>query len=143
MAGLARRLEEAMRAGPGLQAPPLVPIPRDGALQASFAQQRLWFIDQLAPGNQAYIVPRAVQLEGSLTRTALERVINEVIRRHESLRTTFGSLSGVPVPVVHPRLELTIEVEDLTTLPESECSARPCAARRKRGGGLSIWPRAR
>ncbi len=118
VAGLARRLEEAMQAGPGLQAPPLTPIDRDGPLPASFAQQRLWFIDQLDPGNQAYIVPRAVRLVGKLDLQALEQVFNEVIRRHESLRTTFTSSNGVPVAVVTPKLALRLDIEDLTTLPE-------------------------
>jgi hypothetical protein len=57
---------------------------------ASFAQQRLWFIDQLVPGNTFYNVPTALRLTGSLNFSALEQTFHEIVRRHEALRTRFG-----------------------------------------------------
>ena len=73
VSGLAKDIEVARHAGQKLQAPPITPVARDGYLPLSFAQQRLWFIDQLAPGNSAYNIPAAVRLEGPLNVMALER----------------------------------------------------------------------
>ncbi|WPB81916.1 amino acid adenylation domain-containing protein [Archangium violaceum] len=91
--------------------PAIVRVPRDQPLPLSFSQQRLWYLDQLEPGNLAYNNPSALRMSGPLDAAALERALNEVVRRHEALRTTFaledsgpmqriaGSLS-VPLPVV-------------------------------------------
>ncbi|HEX8650923.1 MAG TPA: amino acid adenylation domain-containing protein, partial [Pyrinomonadaceae bacterium] len=79
----------------------------------SFAQQRLWFIDQLEPGNPAYNIPSALRLTGQLNIAVLERSINEIIRRHESLRTTFTAVNGEPVQSIAPALNLTVEMVDL------------------------------
>src|SRR5882762_6697713 len=70
----------------------------------SFAQQRLWVLDQMDSGTAAYIVPTALQLRGSLDVGVLERCFGEVIRRHESLRTTFETdqVTGVPEQLVNP-----------------------------------------
>ncbi len=67
---------------------------------ASFAQQRLWFLDQLFPGNTFYNVATAIRLTGSLNLAALEETFNEIVRRHETLRTTFRILEGQPVPAI-------------------------------------------
>ncbi|MBO0784029.1 MAG: amino acid adenylation domain-containing protein, partial [Ktedonobacteraceae bacterium] len=75
VAGLARRIEEAMKAGEKDEAPPLVRESRDEWLPLSFAQQRLWFIDQLNPGSAAYNMPGALRLEGRLKIDVLERVV--------------------------------------------------------------------
>src|SRR5215475_7885922 len=91
--GLASRIEEARRAGEAETAPALVRLPRaegeELRLPLSFAQQRLWFIEQLEPGQAVYNCPVAVRLEGKLKIEALEEVINELVRRHEVLRTRF------------------------------------------------------
>src|SRR4030095_5270906 len=94
--GLARVIEEAMRAGERDVAPPLVKVPREGRLPLSFAQQRLWFIEPLEPGKAVYNIPGAVRLKGVTDLRALERVINEIVRRHESLRTRFEIEAGEP-----------------------------------------------
>src|SRR5215213_8176246 len=86
----------------------------------SYAQQRLWFLDQLEPGNPVYNVPTGVRLRGVLQLSALERSLNEIIRRHEALRTRFLTLDGEPVQVIDPELELRLEVVDLSTLNEHE-----------------------
>ena len=84
---------------------------------ASYSQQRLWFLDQLQPGSGAYNVPTAARLQGPLDPAVLERALNEVVARHESLRTTFVSEAGVPVQVVTPKLTIPLPVEDLSALP--------------------------
>ncbi len=106
--------------GAGLQVPPIVPIIRDGDLPLSFAQQRIWFIDQLEPGNSAYNFPAAVHLKGPLNLVALKQSLNEIIKRHEVLRTTFRIVEGRPVQVVAPRLMLDLPIVDLEWLPEAE-----------------------
>src|SRR5262249_44871710 len=90
--GLARSVEEAIRGGRRRQAPPLAKTSRDGEIPLSFAQQRLWFIDQLEPGSAAYNIPIAVRLEGELKVEALRKAIEEEVRRHEVLRTRFESV---------------------------------------------------
>src|SRR5262245_42337778 len=89
----------------------------------SFAQQRLWFLDQLAPNSPFYNVPGAVRLEGKLEIQVLERVINEVIRRHEVLRARIEVAAGEPVQVVDPWQPRRLEIEDLTSIPEEEREA--------------------
>mgnify|MGYP005837764035 CR=1 FL=1 len=96
------------------------PVSREGNLPLSFAQQRLWFLDQLEPGNPFYNVPGAVRLKGSLNVAALEQSFNEIVRRHEALRTTFTLVEGQPVQVIAPDLTLTLPVVDLQELPEAE-----------------------
>ena len=72
------------------------PVPRTEPLPLSFAQQRVWFLDQLEPGSTLYTVPFAVRMEGHLEVSALERSLNEVVARHEALRTTFSSPTKAP-----------------------------------------------
>ncbi|HEV7672551.1 MAG TPA: amino acid adenylation domain-containing protein, partial [Thermoanaerobaculia bacterium] len=98
-------------------APPLVPLGRQGDFPLSFAQERLWFLDRLAPGSPAYNVATAVRLVGSLWPSALSRALGEVIRRHETLRTTFGIAAGRPVQrVALPGQGTAIPAVDLSGL---------------------------
>ncbi len=99
---------------------PLVPISRQGNLPLSFAQQRLWFLDQLVPNNPFYNVPAAFRLTGSLNLAALEQTFNEIVRRHEALRTTFVIVEGQPVQRIAPTLKLSLPVIDLRQLPQAE-----------------------
>src|ERR1700754_899143 len=91
---------------------------RNGPVPLSFAQQRLWFLDQLEPGLVAYNVPAAVRLVGKLDVAILNWSLNEIVRRHEILRTTFDSVTGQPVQIVNPTLQLSISVADLTSLAD-------------------------
>src|SRR6185503_17956257 len=118
VAGLAQTIEIAQRAGNELSAPALVPISHEMKLPLSFAQQRLWFLDQLEPGSSFYNVPAAVRLSGRLNVEALERTLSEVVRRHEVLRTRFIAIDGEPVQVVDAPEPLKLEVVDLSTLEE-------------------------
>jgi amino acid adenylation domain-containing protein len=90
---------------------------------ASFAQQRLWFIDRLKPGTAVYNICDAFVVEGPLNVPALEQSINEIVRRHESLRTTFTAIDGDPVQVISPALELHISVLDLSHICPAEQEA--------------------
>ena len=83
----------------------------------SFSQQRLWFLDQMDPENAAYNIPAPVRLEGPLNLQALERSFNEIIRRHEVLRTTFPSFDGRPLQLIEPAYELPLNIIDLTDTP--------------------------
>jgi len=122
--GLGRKIEEAMKAGETEGAAPLRRIPREGIrgvrLPLSFAQQRLWFLDQLEPGSTVYNCPGAVRLEGRLDLEALERVFNEIVRRHEVLRTRIEVEDGEPVQVIDEWEPRKLEVEDLTGLTREE-----------------------
>lgn len=84
----------------------------------SYAQQRLWFLDQLEPGHALYNMPVAVRLVGEVDERVLSQVVNEVVRRHEVLRTTFTTIDGMPVQRIASERETTLPVEDLTDLPE-------------------------
>jgi len=118
VASLAERVEQLWRGGPGTVAPQLSPVDRSQPLPLSFAQQRLWFLDQLEPGSPLYNIPEAVQLSGPLDIHALERSINELIRRHEGLRTSFVTGSGGTAQVIVDNVPRALAVEDLTTLAE-------------------------
>jgi amino acid adenylation domain-containing protein len=105
-------------------APPLVPVSREGDLPLSFAQQRLWLIDQIEPGSPAYNMPFAVRLTGDLSPAFLERIFGEVVRRHEILRTTFAVRGDRPVQVIAPRLLVELPVVDLSPLPATQRETR-------------------
>ncbi|NMO17644.1 amino acid adenylation domain-containing protein [Pyxidicoccus fallax] len=119
----ARRVLQGLRARgvvPPEPPPPLTPAPRTGPLPLSFAQQRLWFIDQLEPGGATYNMPAFVRLEGPLDVSALHRALSEVVRRHEALRTTFVLEDGEPRQRIAPHQELSLDLVDLQALaPEA------------------------
>jgi amino acid adenylation domain-containing protein len=106
--------------GGRLPTPPLVAVPRQGAMPLSFAQQRLWFIGQLEPDSPLYNVPVALRVEGRLEAPVLARSLGEIVRRHEALRTVFASAEGVPVQVIRPAGDSLLAVIDLSGLPEPE-----------------------
>jgi acyl carrier protein len=93
--------------------PKLEPIPRSQELPLCLAQERLWFLDQLEPGNPFYNVPIAVHLTGELNAVILEQSLNEVVRRHEALRTSFSAVEGRPIQAIAPTLKITLPVTDL------------------------------
>jgi amino acid adenylation domain-containing protein len=123
VAEFAERVEVAVRSGAGLEAPPIVAVERAGEMPLSFAQQRLWFLDQLAPGRATYNIPTGVRLRGKLNVGALEEALTEVVRRHEALRTTFAAEDGEPSQVVGAAYEMRLAVTDLSTLGLAEREA--------------------
>ena len=96
-------------------------------LPLSFAQERLWFLDQLEPNNPLYNISMALRIKGPLNLKALELAFNEVVRRHESLRTTFSNESGQPIQIIHPASFAPLPIIDLRQLP---IEARELEARR-------------
>ncbi|HEY7492545.1 MAG TPA: amino acid adenylation domain-containing protein, partial [Candidatus Tectomicrobia bacterium] len=127
VAGMAERIEMAKKTGADLQAPPLTRTTRDGELPLSFAQQRLWFLDQLEPGSAFYNIFAPVQLKGFLDLPALAQTFTEVMRRHEILRTHFPTVEGRPIQVIAPATAMRLPVVDLQALPGRE---RQTAAQR-------------
>jgi amino acid adenylation domain-containing protein len=121
VAGLAARVDAA-RGGEAL--PPVVRVPRDRPLPLSFSQERVWFLDRLEPGGSAYNLPVALGLGGALDVTALDRAVRELVRRHEALRTTFASVHGRPVQVIHPADGFALEAEDLSWADEAALAGR-------------------
>ena len=125
---LLRRLAEKEPA----RAAPRAAIPRrargaDDTAPASFSQERLWFLSQLEPDSPVYNLPLAVRLSGELNLAAFERALEEIVRRHESLRTTFSEVEGKPVQVSAPPAPVVVPLVDLTALPDAEAAARRLA----------------
>jgi amino acid adenylation domain-containing protein len=120
VAGLAEIIESEMRESRKLQLPPIRPVPRDREMPLSYAQQRLWFFAQLEPNNPVYNIPAAVRLTGRLNIAALEKTLNEIVRRHEVLRTTFTVVDQQPVQVIAPTMTMALRVDDLSALPDEE-----------------------
>ncbi|MGZ3459985.1 MAG: amino acid adenylation domain-containing protein, partial [Archangium sp.] len=123
VAALAEHVERAIGSGAGVWSTPLVRIPRDGNLPLSFAQQRLWFMDQLEPGSASYNIPAAVRIEGDLDVAALERAFSALVQRHEALRATFRSERGQPIQVISPASEMPLRRVDLRGRPAQERDA--------------------
>ncbi len=139
IAGLAEKVEMALAAKAECLIPPLLPAPRDQDLPLSFAQERLWFLDQLTSGGASYNIAEAYRLSGPLNLAALEQSLNEVVRRHEVLRTTFATVDARPVQVIAPELRLSLPVVDLPVVDlkdlseaERESAAERFAAREAR-----------
>ena len=132
VAALAAALETALSAGASAaSAPPVRPVPRDGALPLSFAQERLWFLDRLAPGNAAYNIPLALAARGDLSLPALAAALGEMVRRHEALRTTLRGPGRPAGPGDRAGLRRwTLPLVDLAALPEE---TRRLEARRLAG----------
>ncbi|HET7233763.1 MAG TPA: amino acid adenylation domain-containing protein [Longimicrobium sp.] len=120
---LAAEVEALRGADVADRVPPLVPLPRDGALPLSFSQQRLWFIDQLEPGSAAYNLPYALRLRGPVDADALERALAELARRHESLRTRFVTVDGQAAQVIDPAGPVQLARVDLSDRPADEREA--------------------
>ncbi|MBV9108281.1 MAG: amino acid adenylation domain-containing protein, partial [Gemmatimonadetes bacterium] len=117
---LAARIDLLARERGGMVAPPIAPAGREAPLPLSFAQQRLWFLDQLEPGSAAYNLPFALRLRGRLDEEALERALAGVVARHEVLRTRFAVAAGEPVQVVDAEVAVRFAREDLSHVAAEE-----------------------
>ncbi|HTK11264.1 MAG TPA: amino acid adenylation domain-containing protein, partial [Ktedonobacteraceae bacterium] len=115
LAHMTEALENALREQHHLPPEePILPVARDQALPLSFAQQRLWFLQQLNPDSSAYTIPVFVRLSGKLSLSALEQALNYVIQRHETLRTTFSTDNNQAVQIIQPYTYFTLLIVDLT-----------------------------
>jgi hypothetical protein len=113
------------------------------AFPLSYAQQRLWFLNQLEPNSSFYNVPAAVRLTGRLNVPALEGALAEIVRRHEVLRTTFPAINGQPFQVISPAGPFSLPVIDLMELPEAQreaCARRIASLEARRPFNLNLGP---
>ncbi|MBJ6760929.1 amino acid adenylation domain-containing protein [Myxococcaceae bacterium JPH2] len=121
LGALARRVEAVREQGDARPiVPPLLPVPRGSRVPLSFAQQRLWLLDQLEPGSTAYTILAALRLRGPLNPRALVRAFQALLQRHESLRTRFLADEAGPHQVIHEDAAPDMRLIDLHDLPESE-----------------------
>jgi amino acid adenylation domain-containing protein len=116
---LAACIERMRASGKGLEVPPIERVDRRESMPLSFAQQRLWFMWQLDQESAFYNMPTAVRVRGRLDKLALERSINEVVTRHEVLRTCFPAINGQPVQQIIPALDIKMAVIDLSAMCET------------------------
>src|SRR5262249_53425021 len=116
---LATRVDELGLSGKE-DIPPIIAVSRDRTLPLSFAQQRLWFLNELEPDNPLYNVPIGIGMSGTLNQSALEKSLNEIVRRHEILRTTFRTENNQPVQIIAPELRVPLEITHLTKLAPTE-----------------------
>jgi acyl carrier protein len=121
IAQISERVEKARETRSSHALPPLVKTARDRTLPLSFAQQRLWFLDQLEPGNPLYNIPQMIRLRGLLDVDALRRSLNEIVRRHEALRTRFALVDNEPAQIISP-----------TICPAKNAIGRPSASRARK-----------
>jgi amino acid adenylation domain-containing protein len=134
--GLARVVE----AGGRRALPPLKRVERGGASVLSFAQERLWFLQQLDPDSDAYNVPATMRMRGRVDEAALERALMEILRRHEVLRTTYQADGGRGRAVVQPVPAKMLEVVDARALSQAEREeriARDAMAQKRRAFDLT------
>jgi amino acid adenylation domain-containing protein len=125
---LAKEIQTAIQADKGLEVAPIKPMARSSEtglcpsqqLSLSFAQQRLWFLSELEPNSPFYNIPVAVRLEGQLNLAALEQSFNEILRRHEVLRTNFCTVKGQAIAVISPATPQFLSVIDLSELPAAQ-----------------------
>jgi Condensation domain/Phosphopantetheine attachment site len=138
--GFSGSIEAELRAGAGVTVPALQRLGDEereqwgGVLPLSFAQQRLWFLNQLEPGSSFYNSFKAVRLKGALQIEALEQTLSEIMRRHEVLRTRFVSIGGEPRQEVLPAEEVKLAVTDFSELEETdrEAAVREAATAERR-----------
>ncbi|MBA2678710.1 MAG: amino acid adenylation domain-containing protein, partial [Ktedonobacteraceae bacterium] len=102
---------------------PIQPAPRDGYLPLAFAQEQVWLIHQLAPDNRAYMASSHIKIEGDFDMSLLKRSIDELVVRHEILRTAFPTVDQLPVQIIHEPQPQDLNVIDLEPFPEPEREA--------------------
>ena len=120
IAALALRIEAALLAPPRSPVPPLLRAPRDGPLPLSFAEERLWFAEQLHPGDPTYHVPAVLRFHGALDVASLSRALDALVARHEALRTTYPTVDGVPHRSILATIALEIEPITREIVPSAD-----------------------
>ncbi|WP_407882731.1 condensation domain-containing protein, partial [Scytonema sp. NUACC26] len=126
VAALAEAIATAQQTGQSQQTPPIVRVPRQAQMPVSFAQQRLWFLQQFEPESGFYNIPVAVRLQGQLNIIALEQSLNHIISRHEALRTNFIQVDGQVMQTIANSMTIALAVVDLqqTEPTEGEIACR-------------------
>ncbi|MGW2515397.1 condensation domain-containing protein, partial [Streptomyces scopuliridis] len=114
-----RALLRARMAGHAVVTDAIAPVDRTAELPASFAQRRLWFLEEFRPGGVEYNSGLALRMTGALDRQALERAVAQIVARHEGLRTTFDAVDGRAIQVVHPSMTVPVEHLDLSACDDS------------------------
>jgi amino acid adenylation domain-containing protein len=117
------QIERAETTSHSLQVPTLCALEHGNEAPVSFAQQRLWFLDQIEPGGSSYNIHRAFQIQGMVDPNRLQHALEMIVARHEILRTSFVAKDGRPVQIIHPSLRLPLELLDLRELAVAECDA--------------------
>ncbi|MEH2221574.1 non-ribosomal peptide synthase/polyketide synthase [Nostoc sp.] len=120
VAELAQSIQELQQQKLQLTAPPILPRSRDAELPLSYSQTRLWFLDQFDPNSAFYNIPIALRLVGSLKVAALEQSLQEIIHRHEALRTNFITVDGKPSQIIQTETNWTVSVVDWKHLSPTE-----------------------
>ena len=120
VAGLAHSIETALQGEQGQQATAIMPAPREQALPASIAQEQIWIVDQVLQGLPLFNILYAMRLRGMCHVAILQQSCDEIIRRHEALRTTFAAVEGRLVQIIAPTLSVPVTVVDLRALPMPE-----------------------
>lgn len=119
IAGLALLLQDSGDSGANPQQFLIPHAEQNGPLPLSYAQQRLWFIEQMNPGNPVYIISHALRVSGSLDLAAFRLAITKVVERQQSLRTRFPSFQGVPSQAIAPSSDITVSLVDLSNIAEN------------------------
>ncbi|MFN6153013.1 MAG: amino acid adenylation domain-containing protein [Dolichospermum sp.] len=129
VAQLADLIGQSQRQNLEITVPPILPRGENAELSLSYAQQRLWFLDQLQPNSSLYNIPLALRLAGFLEVAALEQSLEEIIHRHEALRTNFITIDGKPTQIIQTVRNWQLSVIELQHLPrfEQETSAQELA----------------
>nr|AAF17280.1 NosC [Nostoc sp. GSV224] len=117
---LARSIEQFQQQDLELVSPPILPRAENAELPLSYAQQRLWFLDQFEPNSAIYNIPMALRLVGTLNQVALEQSLYEIINRHEALRTNFVTVNGKPSQIIQTQTNWKVSVVGLKHLSTTE-----------------------
>lgn len=133
IAELAPRIDNLQREQSGGQIPAIQRLDRTQPLPLSFAQLRLWLLNQIDSSSAAYNISGGMRLSGSLNFYALQQSLNEITRRHDILRTGFTSIGDQPCQLIDSEIVLTIPIVDLQALSESECDAEVSRLIREEG----------
>ncbi len=120
VAELALFIEQLQQQDLKLSAPPILPRTKNKDLPLSYAQKRLWFLDQFEPNSPSYNIPVSLRLVGTLNQAALEQSLQEIIHRHEALRTNFVTVNGQPTQIIQTQTNWTVSVVDCQHLPITE-----------------------
>ncbi|MBE8992053.1 amino acid adenylation domain-containing protein, partial [Nostoc sp. LEGE 12450] len=120
IAQLSPNIQRLQQQGLELSAPPILKRAENAELPLSYAQQRLWFLDQFEPNSASYNIPFGLRLVGTLNVSALEQSLIEIIHRHEALRTNFVTVDGQAAQIIQTEMNWSVAVVDLQHLPQTE-----------------------